>query len=52
MKNAPTSNKADKSAHKANHNGLVVRLLPIVLVSPIQLSIVALLVLIEGLIYG
>lgn len=50
MKNAPTSNKADKSAHKANHNGLVVRLLPIVLVSSIQLSVIALLVSMGGII--
>ena len=42
--------KATKSAHKANHNGLVVRLLPIVLVSSIQLSVIALLVSMGGII--
>ncbi len=50
MKNAPTSKKADKSANTgANYNGLLIRLLPFVLVTSIQLSVIALLVSFGGM---
>lgn len=46
-KKKPATPKDDQPA-QVDYNSLVVRLLPIFLVSSIQLSIIALLVLIEG----